>query len=130
MCYILKRFMIETEGGSMKHSFLAFVIALFVAIPANATLTESEGCYQISTADDLYELAELYRSTSLDDELAALLKCAELTQDIVVNENVLKEDAQTQPPIFSFICGVREKTTKKQSILHYPTKPLQYLALD
>ena len=76
----------------MKHSILAFVAALFVAIPANATLTVSEGCYQIGSADDLYELAELYRSTSLDDELAALLKCAELTQDIVVNENVLKED--------------------------------------
>ena len=77
----------------MKHSILAFVAALFVAIPANATLTESEGCYQISTADDLYELAEMYDTLSYKEaQSAGLLKCIELTQDIVVNENVLKED--------------------------------------
>jgi hypothetical protein len=94
--YVLyfKKFYDRNGGGSMKHSILAFVIALFVAIPANATLTQSEGCYQIGSADDLYELADLYDSLSYkdDDEVAALLRCAELTQDIVVNENVLKKD--------------------------------------
>lgn len=75
----------------MKHSILAFVIALFVAIPANATLTVSEGCYQIGSADDLFEFAELFYIYS-DDTLTTRLDCAKLTQDIVVNENVLKAD--------------------------------------
>ena len=88
----------------MKHSIFALVAALFVAIPANATLAESEGCYQIGSADDLYEFAELFYHYS-KDTLMTRLDCAKLTQDIVINENVLKADGTPNEGPFSGLCG-------------------------
>ena len=64
---------------------------LFAAISANATLTQSDGCYLIGSADDLYQFKQIYDSYD-EDSLAMRLDCVKLTQDIVVNENVLKED--------------------------------------
>ena len=64
---------------------------LFAAISANAALTQSDGCYLIGSADDLYQFNRIYSSYD-DDTLAMRLDCVKLTQDIVVNENVLKED--------------------------------------
>ena len=75
----------------MKRTFLSVVAVLFAAISANAALTSSDGCYQISSADDLYEFAELFEVFN-KDSLATRLDCAKLTQDIVVNKNVLKVD--------------------------------------
>ena len=74
----------------MKQSVLIFVASLFAAISANAALTESEGCFLIGSSDDLYEFAAIYNSSD-KDTLALRLDCAKLTQDIVVNENVLTD---------------------------------------
>lgn len=75
----------------MKRTFLSVVAVLFAAISANAALTSSDGCYQIGSADDLYEFAAVF-NTYNDEIMATRLDCAKLTQDIVVNENVLKAD--------------------------------------
>ncbi|MBR5412526.1 MAG: InlB B-repeat-containing protein [Fibrobacter sp.] len=74
----------------MKKAFVVLAAILSAALSAHA-LTVSKDCYQISSADDLYEFAALF-ATNRSDTLASRLKCAELTQDIVVNENVLKAD--------------------------------------
>lgn len=81
----------NVQRGTMKHTFLSIVAVLSFAITAKASLTSSNGCYQIGTADDLYEFAELF-NTYYADSLPPRLDCAKLTQDIVVNENVLKAD--------------------------------------
>jgi hypothetical protein len=74
----------------MKVSFLFFAVFLFAGISANATLTESEGCFQIGSSDDLYEFAAIYNSSD-KDTMAMRLECVKLTQDIVVNKNVLTD---------------------------------------
>ena len=75
----------------MKRAFLSVIAVLFAAISANAALTSSAGCYQISSADDLYEFAAVFNSYN-NEIMATRLDCAKLTQDIVVNKNVLKAD--------------------------------------
>ena len=76
----------------MRFTFLgSLAMFLFTAISANATLTQSDGCYLIGSADDLYQFKQIYDSYD-EDSLAMRLDCVKLTQDIVVNENVLKED--------------------------------------
>lgn len=75
----------------MKHSILAFVVVLFAAFSAKASLSVSEGCFLIESADDLYEFNRIYNSDD-SDTLDMRLNCVKLTRDIVVNENVLKED--------------------------------------
>lgn len=75
----------------MARSSYFIVAVLFIAISVHAALTQSGGCYQIGSADDLYEFAALFDSYN-EDTLATRLNCAKLTQDIVVNENVLKAD--------------------------------------
>ena len=74
----------------MKKVSLFLASVLSIALSAHA-LTESGGCYQIGSADDLYEFAELF-TAYYEDSLPPRLDCAKLTQNIVVNTNVLKED--------------------------------------
>ena len=74
----------------MKSVSVGIVAVFSIALSAHA-LTESGGCYQIGSADDLYEFAELF-TVYYEDSLPPRLDCAKLTQDIVVNENVLKAD--------------------------------------
>lgn len=75
----------------MKHSILAFVVVLFAAFSAKASLSVSEGCFLMESVDDLYEFNRIYNSDD-SDTLDMRLNCVKLTRDIVVNENVLKED--------------------------------------
>ena len=56
-------------------------------IPTMPTL--SDGCYQISTAEELYGFAEIVNGN--DSTLGIGSVCGELLNDIVVNENVLNK---------------------------------------
>ena len=80
---------------------LVAVAMLTVSAHAVRTIASEEpdfvdGCYQISTAEQLYGFAEIVNGTSgnltsyagLRDSIA----CGKLTADIVVNENVLDAD--------------------------------------
>ena len=85
-----------------KKVFLFAAIAMF-AVSANAARTIAseepefvDGCYQISTAAQLYGFAEIVNGTfgNLTDYagLRDSTACGKLTADIVVNENVLDAD--------------------------------------
>lgn len=72
---------------------------------------DSEGCYEIASADDLYLFADRVNNGVNNANVA----CAKLTADIVVNENVLKEDGSLNgngsnlrkwTPIGSLIKGI------------------------
>ena len=55
------------------------------------TPSKVDGCYQIGSAEELYGFAELMNNTA--NGLAQSSEtCAKLTSDIVVNENILKND--------------------------------------
>ena len=95
----------------MKHTFLSIVAVLSFAITAKAALTPSNGCYQIGSAEDLYEFAALF-DTIDKDTLATRLDCAKLTQDIVVNENVLKEDGSPNEGPFKKWNTIRKPTPR------------------
>lgn len=72
---------------------------------------DSEGCYEIASADDLYLFADRVNNGVNNANVA----CAKLTADIVVNENVLKKDGSLNgdgsnlrkwTPIGSLIKGI------------------------
>lgn len=52
---------------------------------------DSDGCYEISTADELYGFSSIVNSVSSNQ---AFTGCAKLTKDIVVNENVLTAEGE------------------------------------
>ena len=53
---------------------------------------QSDGCYQISTAEELYGFVEIVNGKGNTPGIAAV--CGELLRDIVVNENVLNESGR------------------------------------
>ena len=71
-----------------------FLLALIAAVGAKeiepAVPSQSlNGCYQISTAEELYGFAEIVNGH--DSTAANTSACGELTKDIVVNKNVLNK---------------------------------------
>ncbi len=71
-----------------------FLLALIAAVGAKeivpAVPSQSlDGCYQISTAEELYGFAEIVNGH--DSTAANTSACGELTKDIVVNKNVLNK---------------------------------------
>ena len=90
----------------MTRSSYYVVAVLFMTISVHAALTQSGGCYQIGSADDLYEFAALF-DTYDEDALATRLDCAKLTQDIVVNKNVLKADGTPNDGSFKLWESIR-----------------------
>ena len=71
-----------------------FLLALIAAVGAKeivpAVPSQSlDGCYQISTAEELYGFAEIVNG--YDSTAANTSACGELTKDIVVNKNVLNK---------------------------------------
>ena len=76
-------------------SISAALLAGTVATAATITPVEpiqSEGCYQISTAEELYGFAEIVNGNDSIPGNSAV--CGELLNDIVVNENVLDESGR------------------------------------
>jgi uncharacterized repeat protein (TIGR02543 family) len=79
----------------MKRSALAFAAVLFAAFSANASNSitpeapeKLNGCYQISNAEELYGFAAIVNGThNFTKDKSA---CGKLTEDIVVNNRVLK----------------------------------------
>ena len=70
----------------------------FIAVSAGAATTitpvapaKSDGCYQISSAEELYGFAAIV-SGKMDGVAKDSAACGKLTKDIVVNENVLDEN--------------------------------------
>ena len=71
--------------------FANFSFAAYSGTPK--TPSKVDGCYLIGSAEELYGFAELMNDTT--NGLAQSSEtCAKLTADIVVNENVLKNDNQ------------------------------------
>ena len=67
------------------------VSAAFAAktITPSVPALDSDGCYAISTAEELYGFVKVANSSSV----SLIPVCAKLTADIVVNENVLVDGA-------------------------------------
>ena len=59
----------------------------FTAFSANELQKDSDGCYLIDTAEDLYAFADLVNGGEASAN-------AKLTSDITVNENVLDENGE------------------------------------
>ena len=83
----------------MSSRFLFSISAVLLAGTAAtaATITpvvpiQSDGCYQISTAEELYGFAEIVNGNDSIPGNGAV--CGELLKDIVVNKNVLKESGR------------------------------------
>lgn len=69
--------------------FVGFSFGAYSGTPK--TPSKIDGCYQIGSAEELYGFAELINDTT--NGLAKSSEtCAKLTADIIVNENVLKND--------------------------------------
>ena len=69
-------------------------LLIFAGFAAAATITPKEpslkeGCYQIGTAAELFGFAEILNQRSYDNPA---LVCAKLTDNIVINKNVLDEN--------------------------------------
>ena len=78
----------------MKHPIfgrLALVLLALLVANASAALTKKNGCYQIGTANALYEFADIVNGTG-SYATAEPTACGELTANITVNSNVLNED--------------------------------------
>ncbi|MBO4714450.1 MAG: InlB B-repeat-containing protein [Fibrobacter sp.] len=80
----------------MSSRFLFSISAVLLAGTAAtaATITpvvpiQSDGCYQISTAEELYGFAEIVNGNDSTPGIGSI--CGELLNDIVVNENVLNK---------------------------------------
>ncbi len=58
--------------------------------PATPVLDEADNCYQISNAAELYGFAAIVNGTNGNTKNMAA--CGKLTQDVVINENVLDAD--------------------------------------
>lgn len=87
----IKKTCFEEKNMSIKECF--GYLLLCVGFAAAATISPKEpslkdGCYQIGTAQELFGLAEISKKRSYENP--ALL-CAKLTDNIVINKNVLDE---------------------------------------
>ena len=60
----------------------------------------ADGCYEISTADELYGFASIVNSASNNSYFTG---CAKLTADIVVNENLLTEEGELDESVRDLI---------------------------
>ena len=61
---------------------------------------DADGCYEISTADELYGFASIVNSASNNSYFTG---CAKLTADIVVNENLLTEEGELDESVRDLI---------------------------
>ncbi|MCQ2089377.1 MAG: hypothetical protein MJY93_03925 [Fibrobacter sp.] len=66
----------------------AFVASASAAINPVTPSKDTDGCYAIGTAAELYWFSDYVNKGEMNSNLS----CAKLIKDIVVNENVLKED--------------------------------------
>lgn len=72
---------------------LALASATFAAASITSTMPAqgADGCYEISSADELYGFADYVNARNSNNPFTG---CAKLTKDIVVNENVLTADGE------------------------------------
>ena len=76
----------------IKECFGLFLACATIAMAATITPKKpvlKDGCYQIGTAEELFGFAEISNQRSYDNPA---LVCAKLTDNIVINKNVLDED--------------------------------------
>ncbi len=88
----IKKTCFEEKNMGIKKCFGYLLIC--VGFVAAATITPKkpslkDGCYQIGTARELFGFAEILNQRSYDNPA---LVCAKLTDNIVINKNVLDED--------------------------------------
>lgn len=80
----------------MKRFFILALTAMVAAFAADpivpsAPKLDTDGCYAISTAEELYGFADIVNASNTHDE------CGKLTKDIVVNEKNVKDTAFWKP---------------------------------
>ena len=92
----------------MLKSPLSFGMTLALASTAFAVTSisyitpsqDADGCYEISTADELYGFASIVNSASNSSYFTG---CAKLTADIVVNEKLLTADGELDESVQDLI---------------------------
>ena len=87
----IKKTCFEEKNMSIKECFGYLLLCVGFAAAASISPKEptlKDGCYQIGTAQELFGLAEISKKRSYENP--ALL-CAKLTDNIVINKNVLDE---------------------------------------